>query len=97
MLNLEIVFPIVISICVGLSFLAVNHRKVFLLIRSFIRTYTIIAIIVFNLYFIFFYTFSNIKSFVDLILESLVIAIPQLFYILLIYISDKIHDNLDKI
>ena len=83
MLDLQIVFPIIISICVGLAYLAINHFKTFTLIKSLITTYTSICIGFYMVYSLFIYNIpiSNLKNVVDYLLEILTLTIPKLFYI----------------
>ena len=83
MLDLQIVFPVIISICVGLAYLAINHFKTFTLIKSLITTYTSICIGFYMVYSVLIYDIpiSNLKNVVDYLLEILTLTIPKLFYI----------------
>jgi hypothetical protein len=83
MLDLQIVFPVIISICVGLAYLAINHFKTFIIIGKLINIYTYISIGFYIIYSLFIYKvkLESFKNVVDYLLESFVILIPKLFYI----------------
>lgn len=95
MLDSQITFQIIISICVGLSYLAINHYKTFKKIEGFIKTYTIIATTFFLIYYLLFskVDLKEIKNIIDFILESLTLTIPYLFFILIDYIGKSIIDE----
>lgn len=83
MLDLQIVFPVIISICVGLAYLAINHYKTFIIIKKLISLYSFITIGFYVFYSTVFYKVEliSVKNYVDYFLEILTLSIPKLFYI----------------
>ena len=83
MLDIQIAVQIVISICVGLSYLAVNHYSVLSFVKYFINLYSVIAIVIYL--FIAFNLFDftkNLINFANFLFESFLVLFPWIYFTL---------------
>lgn len=91
MLDTQITVQIIISICVGLSYLAINHYKVFVEVKRFINRFILFSVMVYFINYLFWST--NTINFKTLLFEVILISFPYLYYSMLTYIGYLIEKN----
>ena len=92
MLDIQTAVQIVISLCVGLSFLAINHYNVFKKIEKFINNFTIYAIVFYFVVLIIgsYDVLKDMRTVFNLCFEIALITFPQFYYSIANYIGNLI-------
>ena len=94
MLDNQITIQIIISICVGLSFLGFNYNFVLPKLKPFIKIYSVVASLIYLGLAIFTFDFTkNITSFANFFFEFFLILFPWFYYSILEYIVTIIDNN----
>ena len=97
MLDLQIVTQIIISICVGMSYLAFNYPNILLELKNFIRFYSILAGFIYFLISLSCYDFlKSVIVFSNYIFELVLVTFPLFYYSILEYVVKLIELNKDK-
>ena len=97
MLDLQIVTQIIISICVGMSYLAFNYPTILLELKNFIRFYSILAGFIYFLISLSCYDFlKSVIAFSNYVFELVLITFPLFYYSILEYVVKLIELNKDK-
>lgn len=91
MLDIQITVQIIISICVGFSYLGINHYKVFLEVRKFINRFIFLSVAVYFLNYLLWY--KNTLSFKTLLFEVILISFPYFYYSIITYVGYLIDKN----
>ena len=87
MLDNQITIQIIISICVVLSFLGFNYNFVLPKLKPFIKTYSIVASVIYLGLAITTFDFTkNIISFANFLFEFFLILFPWFYYSILEYV-----------
>ena len=88
MLDTPVAVQIVISFCVGLSYLAINHYNTFLKVKGYIKAYFVMSLVIFSIISFFYYdAFKNFQTISNHFFELSLISFPYPFYSVLTYVG----------
>ena len=97
MLDLQVAIQIVISICVGMSYLTFNYPSILKELKKFIYFYSLLAGFVYFLLSLVCYDFLNsVITFSNYIFELILVTFPLFYYSILEYIVKLIEITKDK-
>ena len=97
MLDLQVAIQIVISICVGMSYLTFNYPSILKELKKFIYFYSLLAGFVYFLLSLVCYDFLNsVITFSNYIFELILVTFPLFYYSILEYIVKLIEIIKDK-
>lgn len=97
MLDLQIVIQIIISICVGMSYLAFNYPNILKELEKFIRFYSLLAGLLYFLISLTYYNFlKSAVAFSNYLFELILVTFPLFYYYILDYIISLININKNK-
>ena len=97
MLDLQIAIQIIISICVGMSYLAFNYPNILKDLEKFIRFYSLLAGLLYFLISLACYDFlKSIITFANYFFELMLVTFPLFYYSILDYIVKLIKLNNGK-
>ena len=97
MLDLQIAIQIVISICVGMSYLAFNYPNILTELKKFICFYSLLAGFIYFLISLVCYDFlKSVIVFSNYVFELVLVTFPLFYYSILEYIVKLIELNKNK-
>lgn len=97
MLNYEVVMPVVIAICIGMSFIGINHYNIFKVVKKSIYVYNFVAVVFYVIYWALFSTGEiTFKTCVDFFFEVFILGIPYSYSLLMEYIGALIEKEKGK-
>ena len=97
MLDLQIAIQIIISVCIGMSYLAFNYPDILKGLKKFIFFYSILAGFVYVFISLACYDFlKSIISFSNYVFELILVVFPIFYYSILVYIMALIKANVGK-